>query len=557
LPETTLPSDVGLKALDYTAIVLYMVSTFGIALWFGRKQKTTEDYFVGGRQMPWFAVGLSILATLFSTLTYLGAPGEMIKNGIGLFIGQLAIPFSMAVVFFLWIPFFMRLRVTSAYEYLERRFDYGTRLTGAGLFILLRLGWMSMVVFAASMALDRVKGDDIELLSGPDIYWWIFGVGLFAAVYTAVGGIQAMIWTDVVQCLLLLAGVLMAIVYVAVVDRTGPVDWWQTAAEHSPGHTSPPLFSLDVTVRVTIVWVVINNFFWTVCTHGSDQVVLQRYFSTTSPGAARRSYLTNVFVDLAMSSLLALAGLALLAFYLRHNDRLPGGWTAVGAADKLFPHFLGHQLPAGCAGLIISAFICDAMQTLESGVNSITAVVTSDVVPRLRQGRPRLMSELTFARILTVVITAIVTTNAYFVAERALHRGLTLVDMMPKFFNMFVGPLAALFIIGMFLPRCTSRSAFPAVLTGLVVSVVWSWFQELAMVWSRLVPSLSGSSPALGPEARGPTPFLAIAIPWLTTVVTAFVLSFIVERSGPHPGRNFTWFAIVRGAKPQESSRTA
>jgi SSS family solute:Na+ symporter len=556
LPETTLPSDAGLKPLDYAAIVLYMVSTFGIALWFGRKQKTTEDYFVGGRHMPWFAVGLSILATLFSTLTYLGAPGEMIKNGIGLFIGQLAIPFSMAVVFFLWIPFFMRLQVTSAYEYLERRFDYGARLTGAGLFILLRLGWMSMVVFAASMALDRVKGEDIELLSGPDIYWWIFGVGLFAAVYTAVGGIQAMIWTDVVQCLLLLAGVLMAIVYVAVVDRTGPVDWWQTAAEHSPGHTSPPLFSLDVTVRVTIVWVVVNNFFWTVCTHGSDQVVLQRYFSTTSPGAARRSYLTNVFVDLAMSSLLALAGLALLAFYLRHNDRLPGGWTAVGAADKLFPHFLGHQLPAGCAGLIISAFICDAMQTLESGVNSITAVVTSDVVPRLRQGRPRLISELTLARILTVLITAIVTTNAYFVAERALHRGLTLVDMMPKFFNMFVGPLAALFVIGMFLPRCTSRSAFPAVVSGLVVSVVWSWFQELAMVWSRMIPSLAGS-PAPGPEARGPTPFLAIAVPWLTTVVTAFILSFVVERGGPHPGQNFTWFAIVRGARPQERSGAA
>lgn len=529
----------GLETLDYAAIALYMLTTFGIAVWFGRKQKSVDDYFIGGRRMPWFAVGLSILATLFSTLSYLGAPGEMIKNGIGLFIGNLAIPFSLSVVIFLWIPFFMRLQVTSAYEYLERRFSYAVRLIGAALFLLLRLGWMSMVIFAASMALDRVKGDDVEMLAGPDIYWWICGVGVFAAIYTSVGGIQAMIWTDVIQCLLLLAGILMTIVYVFAVDGTGPADWWATAAEHAPRHTSPPLFSFDVTERVTIVWVLIGNFFWTICTHGSDQVVLQRYFSTASLSAARRSYLINVCVDLLMSVLAALGGLALLAFYLRHGDLLPEDWTAVGAADKLFPHFLGHQLPAGCAGLVISAFICDAMQTLESGVNSITAVATNDIVPRLRRGRPRIMSDLAFARLLTVVITAIVTANAYFVAERSLHRGLTLVDMMPKFFNMFVGPLAALFVIGMFLPRSTTRSALPAVATGLTVSVCWSWFREI-----------------FGTD-YGPTIFLAICVPFLLTIATAFVLSFVVENSAPHPGQEFTWSAIVRGRKIASSDNPA
>ena len=128
--------------------------------------------------MPWFAVGLSILATLFSTISYLGSPGEMIKHGIGMSLGILAAPFSMAVITLLWIPFFMRLKVTSAYEYLERRFNYPARLMGACLFILLRLGWMSMVIYAASMALDGVKGD-FKLLPGKDIYWWIAGVGVF------------------------------------------------------------------------------------------------------------------------------------------------------------------------------------------------------------------------------------------------------------------------------------------------------------------------------------------------------------------------------------------
>src|SRR5262249_3571059 len=110
-----MPTDSGLEALDYAAIAVYMIGTFGISLWFGSKQKSVDDFFVGGRHMPWFAVGLSIMATLFSTLTYLGAPGEMIKNGISMSLGHLSIPFSMAIIFFLWIPFFMRLKVTSAY----------------------------------------------------------------------------------------------------------------------------------------------------------------------------------------------------------------------------------------------------------------------------------------------------------------------------------------------------------------------------------------------------------------------------------------------------------
>ncbi len=531
-PETSLAIDSGLATLDYVVIALYMVSTFGIAVWFGSKQETTDDFFIGSRRMPWFAVGLSILATLFSTLSYLGMPGYTIKNGIALLVGYMAVPFSMTVVFFFWIPFFMRLRVTSAYEYLERRFNYGVRLIGATLFVLLRLGWMSMVVYGASMALDRVKGDDFVFLSGPDIFWWIGAVGVAAAIYTSVGGIQAMIWTDVLQCLLLLAGVLMVIFYVIIVDQTGPLDWLAIASSHSKQHVAMPWISSDITVEVTIAWVVIGNFFWTICTHGSDQVVLQRYFSTSSQQAARRSYIINEVVNFTMASLLGLAGLALLAFYLKHGQLLPAGWTPTKDADKLFPHFLGHQLPVGCAGLIIAAFICDAMQTLEAGVNSITAVATNDIVPRLRQGRPRIVSDLTFARLTTVLITGLVTANACYVAHLAVVHNLTLIGMMPKFFNMFVGPLASLFFIGMFLPRCTARSATIAVLLSLCVSINWSWYREIY------------GAPA------GPTIFLAIAVPWTLSVTTAFLLSFVIESGSHHPGRELTWYAIVKGPPP-------
>lgn len=529
MDDSTLSLDVGLQPLDYVAVVAYLLFTFGIALWFGRKQHTVDEFFVGGRRMPWFAVGLSILATLFSTLTYLGMPGFTIKSGIGVYAGYLAAPFSIVVIAFLWIPFFMRLRLTSAYEYLELRYNPSLRLFGGTLFVLLRLGWMSMVIYAASMALNRVKGADWTWLPGDDLYWWIGVVGVTAAIYTSVGGIQAMIWTDVIQCLLLLTGVLMAISYVVAVDGTGPVEWWQIAAQAPGRSNAPPVFSWDITMKVTVVTAMINNFFWNICTHGSDQVVLQRYFSVSNLKNARRSFLINVIVDFTMVTLLALCGLALLAFYIKHQDRLPVGMSdPVKGADKLFPHFLGHQLPVGCAGLIISAFLCDAIQTLESGVNAITAVVTNDLVPKLRHGGKRWWSDLAVARGLSIVITILVTANAYFVANRVQALGDTLIEMMPKFFNMFVGPLSGMFIVGMFLPRCTARSVWPAAVCGLITSIIWSWWREIF-----------GTTVA-------PTFLLAVAVPCLTTIGLSALLSYLVETNAPHSGQNYTWWAVLQ-----------
>ena len=529
MDESSVSLDVGLGPLDYAAVVAYLLFTFGIALWFGRKQHDVDDFFVGGRRMPWFAVGLSILATLFSTLTYLGMPGITIKSGIGVYSGYLAAPFNIAVVTLLWIPFFMRLRLTSAYEYLELRYNASVRLFGGTLFVLLRLGWMSMVIYAASMALNRVKGADWAWLPGDDLYWWIGFIGIVAAIYTSVGGIQAMIWTDVVQCLLLLSGVLLAISYVMVVDGTGPADWWEIAASAPGRKNAPPVFSWDITLQITVVTAMIHNFFWNVCTHGSDQVVLQRYFSVASLNNARRSYLINVAVDITMVSLLALCGLALLAFYIKHGNRLPGGMSdPVQGADKLFPHFLGHQLPAGCAGLIISAFLCDAIQTLEAGVNAITAVVTNDLVPKLRQGGQRRWSDLAVARGLSILITILVTANAYFVANRVQALGDTLFEMMPKFFNMFVGPLAGMFIVGMFIPRCTARSVLPAAVCGLVTSILWSWWREIFGV------------------SRGPTFLLAVAVPCLMTIGLSTLFGWLFETGQRHTGSDYTWWAVVR-----------
>src|SRR5215831_11198542 len=148
----------GLETLDYVVVVLYVLLTIVIVYRVARRQQNADDYFLGNRRLPWLAVGLSIMATLLSSRTYLGLTGEVVKNGIAGFMSQAAILPAAPLVIFLFIPFFMRLRFTSAYEYLEHRFDFRARLLGGALFLLLRLGWVSLVMYSGSLALAKMGG---------------------------------------------------------------------------------------------------------------------------------------------------------------------------------------------------------------------------------------------------------------------------------------------------------------------------------------------------------------------------------------------------------------
>jgi SSS family solute:Na+ symporter len=527
----------GLKTFDMVVVVLYVLTTLVIVYRASLHQKNTDDFFLGNRRMPWLAVGLSIMATLLSSLTYLGLTGEVVKNGIAAYMMQAAIIPAAFVVVLMFIPFFMRLRFTSAYEYLEHRFDYRTRLLGGLLFLLLRIGWVSLVMYSGSFALAK--------MGGWSFFWTIAVLGIAATLYTYFGGLEGVIWTDVLQALMLFGGALAIVVYVWFDTGAGPLTWWQAAGEHSAAHAQPGWFSLDPTKRITIGTALIAGFFWQICTHCSDQVVLQRYASTPSLAAARNSYLTNVAAVLAITSLLGVSGLGLLYYYVQHPDRLPPGLTPTSAGDQLMPHFYATQLPVGFGGLILANFLCDAMQTLVSGVNSITAVAAQDVLEHSRLVRSRDHNHLKTARLLTLGMGIITTLTALLVARMANSSGKNLIDLMPRTFNMFLGPLGALFMIGMFLPRATARTAITAVVSGLTISVIWNYFKEvlsIPIVWS------------VGRHFFD-APFdlsisWAIAIPCLSTLFLAVILSFVVETGDSHHGERFTWYAVMRRPVP-------
>src|SRR6476620_124336 len=221
----------GLKTFDVVVVVLYVLATMYIVYRASRHQKDTDDFFLGSRRLPWMAVGLSIMATLLSSLTYLGLTGEIVKNGIAAFMTQVAILPAAPLVLFLFVPFFMRLRFTSAYEYLEHRFDFRTRLLGGALFLLLRLGWVSLVMYSGSLALAT--------MAGWNFYATIALLGIAATLYTFFGGLEGVVWTDVLQALMLFGGALAIVIYVWFDTGAGPLTWWQAAGEHSAAHAQP------------------------------------------------------------------------------------------------------------------------------------------------------------------------------------------------------------------------------------------------------------------------------------------------------------------------------
>jgi SSS family solute:Na+ symporter len=285
---------------------------------------------------------------------------------------------------------------------------------------------------------------------------------------------------------------------------------------------------------MTVFTAVMLSFFWTICTHGSDQVVLQRYFSTTSIQAARRSYLVNALTDLTIGTLLALCGLALLAFYLQHPTFLPEqimvvreGRVVINHGDRVLPHFFAHQLPAGIGGVVLAVLLCDAMQTLVSGVNSISAVFAADLLARGKAAGQSQRNELRQARLLTVVVGLLVTGLGIGVAYLARHSGRNIIDMMGPAFNIFLGPLAGLFLIGMFL-NCNARAAIPAVIASVGISFVWSYWKEV--FGTSYQPSIT----------------LSTAVPYLASFAIAALLGSLMKKNPDDPGLAFTWRAVMR-----------
>ena len=447
----------GLAPLDWLLIFLYASSTIGLGIYYARRQTTTTEYFVGNRKMNPFFVGISLFATLLSTISYLSMPGESSGKGPIVLCSFLALPLVYFVVSRWMLPAYMKHRVTSAYELLETRLGLSIRLLGASLFLALRLVWMTLLVYLAAKAMIVMMGVDESWIP-----WIVLVTGVVSVIYTTLGGLKAVIVTDVMQTVLMLGGALLVLATVTY-DFGGfgwiPTTWqlhWDTQ----------PIFSLNPNTRVTVVGTVLSIFVWYTSTLGGDQTSIQRFMATENVHAARVALRTQLLTVFVIQLTLIFVGFSLLSYFQANPDQLPTRMSIQGDADKLFPRYIAYHLPVGISGLVVAAMFAAAMSSIDSGVNSITAVVTTDFLERFGWKASTERQHVMRVRLIAVSVGAVVVLCSSLM--KYIEGNMTAVT--GKTVNLLTAPIFGLFLFALFVPRARAVHVWIATVASVSVA---------------------------------------------------------------------------------------
>ncbi len=474
----------GLSWLDWTVMLFYGASVLGIGWFLSRKLKSTEEFFVGGRNMNSFAIGISLFATLLSTVSYLAHPGEMINHGPVVLASVAMIPLIYVIVGYGLIPYLMRLPVTSAYELLEGRLGSRIRLLGSFIFIVTRLVWMALMIYLTGRVMVVVLGWPLETLP-----YIVIVAGVITVIYTALGGLRAVVITDVTQFFILFGGALLTVVLIN--RELGSVSAWFPTS-WAPHWDVQPFFSLDPRVRATVVGAFLNSLIFWICTAGSDQLAIQRYLATRNVAAARRAFLVNSVAGIFITVVLALVGFALLGFFSANPHLIADGQSLIEDADYLFPHYIANFLPIGLAGLVTVAMFAAVMSSLDSGINSVSTVIMVDFLKRSQRNTER--RQLSTARYLTFGIGLAVVLISSVIDEVPGN----IQEVAVKTNYLFLVPMFILFFLALFIPFSTPfGAAFGALYSFLAGALIAFWDlltgqPGLSFQWIAVVSLLVG-----------------------------------------------------------------
>lgn len=458
----------GFGIADYAVLVGYLAVLVAMGAYFSRRERTTSDYFLAGRRVPWWAAGLSIFGTQVSVITFLAIPAKVYATDWTYLLAYATIPAVAPLVVYVYLPFFRRLNVTTAYEYLEKRFNLAARLFGSTAFILLQLARMGIILCLPAIALSTVA----------DVSVWacVLIVGVLCTTYTVMGGIEAVVWTDVLQVIVLMGGALLSLgIVVANVD--GGASEVLTIAQ-TDGKLRIFNWSWDHTVAT--VWVIfIGNLFVTLGPYTTDQAVVQRYLTTRDEKQAAGAIWTNALMTVPSAAVFFALGTALYVFYKLHPDLLGGS----SPADSIFPWFIVTQLPAGIAGLVVAGLLAAAMSSVDSSMNSIATALVTDFYQRLR---PTVADHrrLNAARWITALAGVFGTATAWLIASLEI---VSLWDLFVEILGMLTGSLAGLFALGIFTRRANGIGGLIGVAVSLIALVLVRQFTDLHFFMYALV----------------------------------------------------------------------
>jgi SSS family transporter len=478
----------GFATLDYVVVVAYVFAIAALGSSFYRRKTTSKDYFLGGRSMSWLPVGISIIAADLSAVTVMGSPAWGFGHNLELFWMGFGYLLVAPIVIFVFVPFYSGLNLYTAYEYLERRFDLNVRMVTSVLFLVLRGMHVAVVIYAPSLV--------INLVTGLPVWQCILFMGLFTTFYTTLGGMKAVIWTDVIQFCTVALGVLL--IFFTALHRIdgGVATAYRTALE--AGRLKMINASTDPRALTSIWAVLLGGAILTLAPLTTDQAILQRLFTTKSSQDCKQSVILQAILVVPITGLLYLAGTVLFVFYRLHPSRLEG----LNSTDAVMPFFAIRELPSGISGLIIASIFAASMAVMSAGINALTTATTVDFYQRVFRPNETPEHYAAVGRIGTACWGTAVTVLALFapyLGELALGYN--------RVSSFISGPLLGIFLLAVLTRRATALgSLLGALAGGLAVSWVlfrteWSFFYQGAIGVAVTMAAGYGASLPMKPSA--------------------------------------------------------
>ncbi|WP_079476288.1 sodium:solute symporter [Marinococcus halophilus] len=471
--------------IDFIVLIVYVIGIALFGAFFGKGQKSTKDYFLGGRNVPWWAIGLSVMATQASAITFIGAPGWGYEGGLDRINTYINLPLVMAFLMVTLVPFFYRTEVYTAYEYLERRFDTKTRSLTAALFLVSRGLATGVVLYAPALVLSVVTGWNVNLT--------IALMAIIAIAYTVLGGISAVIWTDVIQMFVLWLGAILAIITIVGTLPDGFSGAVSLGAQE--GMLESLNFQFDLSAEYSIWAGVIGGFFLHVAYFGADQSQIQRVLTSKSIKESKMSLLISGLFIFPQMLLFLFIGILLYAYYQYV------GQPDIENLNELFPLFVVNNLPVGITGLIIAGVFAAAMSSLDSALNSLSAVTVRDFYAKFLKKNGSEAHYLKASRWATIFWGIYATIFAFFAGNLG-----PVIETVNQIGSYFYGALLGVFLLAIFVRRANGTGAFAGVIAGMAAVWLVITFAEISWLYNNAVGAVVSVLVGYGVSLLAPAP---------------------------------------------------
>ena len=443
-----------LHILDYIIIVIFLCVTVYFGFRFSKKQNTTQSYFAANGKIPSWAIGFSILATLISSITFLAYPGEGYSSNWILLVQGLMVPIVLLTMIWFIVPLYRKVIGLSTYEYFEKRFGSFARYYSSLGFVLTHFSKMGTVFFLLSLALANITGVNTLVI--------IAVIGVVIIVLALLGGIEAVIWLDVIQGFMLFGCGIACLIIILYSVHGGPAEVWHVASKN--GRTGFGPYDLDFK-KLTFIVMAINGIFYGIQKYGTDQTIVQRYLTAKSDRSAIRASLMGVFLLVPIWALFMFIGTALFVYY--KQNPLPAGMRP----DAILPYFIVSKIPTGVVGLIVASLVSAAICSLGADLNCLAAVGVEDYYKRFFPNRTD--KEYLKAGKWIVVFAGI---GSLLIAALYLSAGDEgVLGIVFTLYAIFSGGIAGIFLLGLFSTRANRQG----VNIGIIACIIFTAYAFL------------------------------------------------------------------------------